>query len=82
MKFHQNIPYGYLIMAHTRIVCKKTNQRAVTQKLRNFKGRAIIFVCNSRVDLIHIAMKFHQNIPYGYLVMPGTRNVYPGWTDG
>ena len=35
MKFHQNIPYSYLIMACTRIVYeKKTYQKAVTPKLR------------------------------------------------
>ena len=36
----------------------------------------------SCLDLIHISMKFHQNIPYGYLVLACTRKVYAEWTNG
>ena len=32
------------------------------------------------LGLIHIAIKFQQNIPYGYLVMARTRKVYAGPT--
>ena len=64
----------------TRIICKKTNQKAVTQKLR--KGEQPFLYATCRLDLIHIAMKFHQNIPYGYLVMVHTRIVYSGQMDG
>ena len=39
---------------------EKNNQREVTHKLRT--------VTNG-LSLIHIAIKFHQGIPYGYLVM-------------
>ena len=73
MKFHSDIPYHYRVRMHTRIVCKKTNQRAVTQKLG--KGKQPFLYMSRRLDLIHIAMKFHQTIPYGYLVMTHTRKV-------
>ena len=43
---------------------KKINQREVTQKLTN---------C---LNLIHIAVKFHQDIQYGYLVMTHIRKVW------
>ena len=50
IKFHEDIPYGYLVMACTRTVWKKkSNQR----ESNNFcKQHAIV--------LIHIAMKFIQ----------------------
>ena len=75
MNFHQNIPYSYLVMARTNIVCIKTNQRAVTQKLRKGDQPCILYVTR-RCDLVYIAMKFHD-----YLVLVCTRIVYAGWTD-
>ena len=38
-------------------------------------GRAIILPVTHHLDLIHIAMKFHSYIPYGYQVMMRTRIV-------
>ena len=81
VKFHLDIPYGYLVMAHTMIVWKKkSNQREVTQKVR--KGEQPFLHATRRLDLIHIVMKVHQNIPYGYLAMARTRIVYARRTDG
>ena len=62
MKVHSEIPYGYRVMMGTRIVCKKTNQRAVNLKLR--KGEQPFLYRTCRSALIHIAS---QSIPYGYL---------------
>ena len=39
----------------------------VTQKLR--KGEQSFLYVTDCLNLIHIAIKFHQDIPYGYLVM-------------
>ena len=76
MKFHQNIPYGYLVMMRTRIVC---NILTKGQKLR--KGEQPFLYTTCCFNPIHIAIKFHKNIPHGYLVMARTRTVYAGWTD-
>ena len=56
-------------MERIRIVWKKTYQREVIQKLR--KGENLLFVLyvTHWLSLIHIAIKFHQDIPYGYLLM-------------
>ena len=40
---------------------KKTNQREVTQKLR--KGEQSFLYETHDLNLIHIALKFHQDIP-------------------
>ena len=65
IKFHQDIPYGYIPSYGTRIdsVGKKINQREVTQKLR--KGEQSFLYVTHCLELIHIAIKFHQDIPYG-----------------
>ena len=55
------------------IVWKKYNQREVTQKVR--KGEQSVLHPAHRLDLIHIAMKFHSYIPYGYRIMMHTRIV-------
>ena len=65
----QDTPYGYLIVASTRIVWKKSNQREVYQKVR--QGEQL----TGCLDLIHIAMKFHSGIPNGYRVMMRTNIV-------
>ena len=52
---------------------EKTNQREVTQKLR-MREQSFLYATHC-LDLIHIAIKFHQNIPYGYLVMASIRIV-------
>ena len=63
MKFHSDIPYGYQVMGHTRVVwTKEINQREVIQKLR--KGEQSFFYATRRLDLIHITLMFSQNIPY------------------
>ena len=46
---------------------KKISQREVTQKLR--KGEQSFLKVRDCLNLIHIAIKFHHDIPYGYLVM-------------
>ena len=71
IKYHQDIPYGYIDMASTRIVWNKTNQRAITQKVRE----QTFLHATGHLDLIHIAIKFHSGIPYGYRVMMSTRLV-------
>ena len=53
---------------HKYSVKKKTSQRDVTQKLRKEKTFFFLYATRS-LDLIHIAVKFHQDIPYAYLVM-------------
>ena len=45
---------------------KNTNQKTVTQKQRKRKQSCLIA---PHCLLIHITIKFHQDIPYGYLVM-------------
>ena len=37
------------------------------------KVGAIIFICDTLINLIHIALYFHQDITSGYLVMAYTR---------
>ena len=74
IKFHQDILYGYLVMACIRIVSEKKNyQREVTQKLR--KGELSFLYVTHHLNLIHIVIKFYQEIPYGYLLMVHTRLV-------
>ena len=58
IKFHQDVPYGYLVTAHILIVWKK-HQRKVTQKLRK-REQSFLYATHC-LDLIHIA------IQYGYL---------------
>ena len=81
MKFYSDIPYGHRVMMHKRIVCKK-----VIKGLRNSrnlrKGEQPFLNATRRLDRVHIAMKFHQNIPYGHPIMSRTRIVYAGWPDG
>ena len=62
-------------MAPTRIGLngKKSNQREITQKVRK-REQSFLHVTHC-LDLIHLAMKFRQNIPYGYVVMVRTRIV-------
>ena len=57
---------------------KKTDQREVLKKLR--KGEQFLYVTRL-LDLIHITLKFGQNIPYSYLVMAHTRKVYAATMD-
>ena len=52
----------------------KFNQIEVTQKLR--KGEQSFLYATHHLNLIHIAIKFNQDIPYGYLVMAHTRRVW------
>ena len=73
IKFHQAFPYGYLVMVCTRIVWEKSNQREVTQKVRKGEQSFLHGIC--RIDIIHIAMKFLSDIPYGYQVTMPTRIV-------
>ena len=41
---------------------QKTHQREVTQKLR--KGEQLILYATHNLNLKHIALKLHQDIPY------------------
>ena len=54
-------------MAHIRIVQKQSNQREVTQKVR--KGEQSFLYATSCLGLIHIAIKFHPDIPFNHRVM-------------
>ena len=58
---------------HIDSVGKKINQREVTQKLR--KGEQSFLYVTNCLNLIHITIKFHQDIPYGYLLMVPKRLV-------
>ena len=58
-------------MVWIMIVCKKTNQK--NSKTKN--GRATFWYVTHHLNLIHIAIKFRQGIPYGYLLMVRTRSV-------
>ena len=81
MKFHPDIPHGYLMMVHKGNLKRKKekNQKEVTQKLRKGdqrfvtqklrKGEQSMFYPIRHLDLIHIAITFHQTITFGYLVM-------------
>ena len=79
MKFEENWPRGYrevvqrcgqmdnrwtIIIAHPEPCSDelKTNQREVTQKLR--KGEQSFLYVTHGFNLIHIALKFHQDILY------------------
>ena len=52
---------------------KRTNKRDLTQKRR--KGEQPLLYATHRWDFIHIAMKFHEDIPNSYLVLARTRPV-------
>ena len=52
----------------------KFYQREVTQKLR--KGEQSFLYVTHYLNLIHIDIKFNQDIPYGYLGMACTRIVW------
>ena len=52
----------------------KISSYEVTQKLR--KGEHLFLYKTHRLNLIHIAIKFHQDVPYGYLVMAHIRIVW------
>ena len=54
-------------------VSQKFSQREVTQKVR--KGEQLLLHATYRLDLIYIAIKFHEDISYGYRVMVCTRIV-------
>ena len=77
MKFHLDIPYGYRVRMRTKKK-KKSNQKAVIQKLRKVE-QPFLYASYCFV-LVHIAMKFYKNVPY--LVMARTRIVYTGQIDG
>ena len=42
----------------------KINQRGITWKIR--KGKQSFLCATHRRDLIHIPIKLHEDIPYGY----------------
>ena len=50
-------------MARIRIIENKSNQRKVTRRVR--KGERSFLHATQCLYLIHIAMKFHPDIPYG-----------------
>ena len=52
---------------------KKSNQRETTQKVR--KGEQSFLHDTCHLDIIHIAVKFPSDIPYGYRVTVRTRIV-------
>ena len=56
MKFHTDIPYCHQIIACTRAVWKKTNQREVIQKLRKVE-QSFLYAAH-RLDLKHFVLKF------------------------
>ena len=66
IKFHQDIPYSYIVMVGTYKDSQKINQREVTQKLK--KGEQSVYATHS-LNFIHIAIKFHQDIQYGHLIV-------------
>ena len=68
------------MVTELRCTQKKSNQKAVIQKLR--KGEQPFLYASYCLVLVHIAMKFHKNVPYSYLVMARTRIVYTGQMDG
>ena len=57
-------------MGRKRIFGKK-NQRGITWKLN--KGEQPFLRTTQRLDLIHIPIKFYEDIPNGYRVMVCTR---------
>ena len=69
MKFNSDIPYGYPVTMGTRIVCKILIKG---KKVR--KGEQSFSYATHSLNLVYIAMKFHQNILYGYLVMAHTKD--------
>ena len=58
---------------HKNSMEKKSNQGEVTQKVR--KEEQSFLHMTRHLDRIHIAMKFHSDILYGYRVMMSTRIV-------
>ena len=75
IKFHEDIPVGYWIMGHTIIFggkCKINHQWGITQKLR--KGEQSFFYATHRLDINHIPVKFHEDIPYSYRVCNKVHN--------
>ena len=76
---HQDIPYNNLLMVGTRSV-KNLIKREVTKKVR--KGEQSFMHVTCRLYLIYIAIKFHQDILYCYLIMACKRVVWKKLTKG
>ena len=57
-------------------VSQKFNQREVTQKVR--KGEQLFLHATRCLDLIYIAIKFHQDISYSHQVMVHTERPKKG----
>ena len=72
-KFLQNIPYGYLhaVMACTKTFTPNGRTESRTTPLHNY----VFTYATHRLNLIHIAINFHQDILYGYLVTARTKIV-------
>ena len=52
------------------------NQKEGTQKLRKGEQSFFFLYPTHHLDLIHIAIEFHQDIPYGDLVVACTKIVW------
>ena len=64
-------------MTHTRMFGKKKGG-GKTWRLKKEQS----FLCATcRPGLLHIPVKFHEDIPNGYWVMKCTRMFTDGWTD-
>ena len=61
IKFHQDILYSYLFIYGMHKVSLKFHKKEVTQKMR--KGDQSFLYTTHHLNLIHIAIKFHQDIP-------------------
>ena len=66
IKLHQDIPYGYLVMACARIVWKEILSERRNSESK--KGRESFLHMTCCLGLIYIALKFHSDIPYCYQV--------------
>lgn len=69
IKFHQDIPYGSLLMACTR------NRNQSKECNSKSKGMQSLLQVTYHVNLIYIAIKFHHHRSKGYLVMGDTNIV-------
>ena len=70
LKFHQDIPYSYLLMVP--YVQSNNSTKEINSEAE--KGRAI-FCATPLINLISIAIIMHEDFPYSNLLMVGTISV-------
>ena len=66
IKFHEDIPYGYRVMGRTRILWENMENKKSKGHNLETKKRYTHSCATRRFYLIHIPIKFHEDIGNGY----------------